>query len=182
MKTKNITKGMSKLLIINLLMIASVMCFSGCGLLGEPSQPNDTSAYDEGYEDEYSNDYDYTEDEYYGESSYEDEDDFSFGDLVSSGNEISWDEASQHIGEEVDVTGPVESIGYGNFTIIKLGYDYENSFQICIMYGDIERLGYNLDLIAEGQTVTVHGTIVYNDFYDVPEINLSEDPTSQLYY
>ena len=171
MRAKTTTKGMSKMLIIAVLMIASIMCFSGCGLFGGSSQSDDTSAYDGDYEDEYDE-----------ESLYEDENDNSFGDSVPSGNEISWDEASQHIGEEVDVTGPVESIGYGDFTFINLGYDYENRFQICIMYGDIERLGYNLDLIAEGQTVTVHGTILYDEFYGVPEINLSEDPTSQLYY
>ena len=81
---------------------------------------------------------------------------------------ITWEQAKDHIGESVTVTGPV--IGthdFGDAAVLNIGKDYPNPDRFTVYIPADKRSDFSNDLDL-GKTISVTGTLKI--FHDVPEI------------
>ena len=79
---------------------------------------------------------------------------------------ISWDKASQYIGKDVTIWGPVVAITYDTHsrigtTFISLGLNYPDphGFTVIIWEEDIGKFHFNPDSPYDGKTLYVRGVV-----------------------
>jgi hypothetical protein len=81
---------------------------------------------------------------------------------------ITWDQAGDHIGENVVVTGPVVGIhDFGNAAVLNVGKDYPDASRFTVYIPADKRAGMPADF-DNGKTISVTGTLKL--FHGVPEI------------
>jgi hypothetical protein len=81
---------------------------------------------------------------------------------------ITWDQAKDHIGEEVIVTGPVVGIhDFGDTAVLNVGKDFPDTSRFTVYISADNRAGMPADL-DNGKTISVTGTLKL--FHNVPEI------------
>ena len=81
---------------------------------------------------------------------------------------ITWDQAGDHIGENVVVTGPVVGIhDFGSAAVLNVGKDYPDGGRFTVYIPADKRAGMPADL-DNGKTISVTGTLKV--FHSVPEI------------
>jgi hypothetical protein len=81
---------------------------------------------------------------------------------------ISWDQAKDHIGQIVTVTGPVVGThDFGDAAVLNVGKDYPSPDRFTVYIPADKRAGMPVDL-DNGKTISVTGTLKM--YHDVPEI------------
>ncbi len=81
---------------------------------------------------------------------------------------ITWDQAKDHVGQIVTVTGPVVGThDFGDAAVLNIGKDYPSPDRFTVYIPADKRTGFPNDL-DEGKTINVTGTLKL--FHDVPEI------------
>jgi hypothetical protein len=81
---------------------------------------------------------------------------------------ITWDQAKDHVGQNVIVTGPVVGThDFGDAAVLNIGKDYPNPDRFTVFIPADKRSGMPKDL-DNGNTISVTGTLKM--FRDVPEI------------
>jgi hypothetical protein len=81
---------------------------------------------------------------------------------------ITWDQAKDHIGQSVTVTGPVVGAhDFGDAAVLNIGKDYPSPDRFTVYIPAGKRTGIPDDL-DNGKTISVTGTLKM--FHDVPEI------------
>ena len=81
---------------------------------------------------------------------------------------ITWDQAKDHIGQSVTVTGPVVGThDFGDAAVLNIGKDYPSPDRFTVYIPADKRTGIPDDL-DEGKTISVTGKVKL--FEDVPEI------------
>ncbi|MGA2443315.1 MAG: hypothetical protein ABSH08_20375 [Tepidisphaeraceae bacterium] len=81
---------------------------------------------------------------------------------------ITWDQAKDHIGQSVTVTGPVvDTHDFGDAAVLNVGKDFPNPDRFTVYIPADKRTGFPADL-DNGKTISVTGTLKL--YHDVPEI------------
>jgi hypothetical protein len=81
---------------------------------------------------------------------------------------ITWDQAKDHIGQSVTVTGPVVGThDFGDAAVLNVGKDYPNPDRFTVYIPADKRAGMPTDLDT-GKTISVTGMLKL--YHDVPEI------------
>ena len=86
---------------------------------------------------------------------------------------ITWDQAKDHIGQYVTVTGPVVGThDFGDAAVLNVGKDYPDASRFTVFIPADKRDGVPEDL-DNGKTISVTGTLKM--FHNVPEIEAGSD-------
>jgi hypothetical protein len=92
---------------------------------------------------------------------------------------VPWNEASQHIGEDVTVQGPVASTNYavasnGSPTFLNVGNAYPDPDRFVVVIWGEDRANFPVAPEAEyaGKTICLTGTV--SDYQAVPEIEATD--------